>query len=65
MKLLGQVKPRRWRLHFLKRPNLQSIRIPLLRNKSSKDSVKSSEALQKESKDRAAAAPSIEVRNSC
>ncbi|KNA20587.1 hypothetical protein SOVF_050990 [Spinacia oleracea] len=60
MKLLGQVKPRRWRLHFLKRPNLQSIRIPLLRNKSSKDSVKSSEALQKESKDRAAAAPSIE-----
>ncbi|XP_021724563.1 uncharacterized protein LOC110691899 [Chenopodium quinoa] len=63
MKMLGHVKPRRWKLHFLKKPNLQSIRIPLLRNKPSKSSVKSSEASQKESKDRAA--PSIEVPNSC
>ncbi|KAL2938766.1 3-hydroxydecanoyl-[acyl-carrier-protein] dehydratase [Bienertia sinuspersici] len=45
LKLLGQVKPRRWRLQFLKKPNLKSIRIPLMRNRSSKDSVKSPEAL--------------------
>lgn len=63
MKLLGQVKPRRLRLHFLKKPNLKFIRIPLLRNKSSKDSVKNPEMLQKETKDRAA--PSVDVQNSC
>ncbi|XP_057522815.1 uncharacterized protein LOC130802767 [Amaranthus tricolor] len=51
MKLLGQVNPRRWQ--FIKKPNLQSIRIPLLRNRSSKSSLKSSEAVQKDSKDRA------------
>ncbi|CAO2814211.1 unnamed protein product [Amaranthus hypochondriacus] len=51
MKLLGQVNPRRWQ--FIKKPNLQSIRIPLLRSRSSKSSVKSSEAVRKDSKDKA------------
>lgn len=36
MKLLGQIKPRRWRLQFIKRPNFQFIRMPLIRNNSSK-----------------------------
>ncbi|KMT02485.1 hypothetical protein BVRB_9g204310 [Beta vulgaris subsp. vulgaris] len=63
MKLLGQVKPRGWRLQFIKRPNLSSIRIPLLRNKSSKGSTISSEVIQKESNHRTA--PSIDTRNSC
>uniref|UniRef100_A0A7C9DTR2 Triacylglycerol lipase n=2 Tax=Opuntia streptacantha TaxID=393608 RepID=A0A7C9DTR2_OPUST len=48
MKLLGHIKPRRWRLQFIKRPNFQFIRIPLIGNKSSKSTVNSSEALQKE-----------------
>ncbi|XP_074307768.1 uncharacterized protein LOC141642749 [Silene latifolia] len=42
MILLGQIKPRRWKLQ-LKKPNLRFIRIPLMKAKTPKDAAKSSE----------------------
>ncbi|THG21091.1 hypothetical protein TEA_003174 [Camellia sinensis var. sinensis] len=40
MKLLGQIKPKRWQLKFLRRP--------LIRSKSSENAVKPSEVFQKD-----------------
>ncbi|KAJ8425309.1 hypothetical protein Cgig2_022315 [Carnegiea gigantea] len=47
MKLLGQIKPRRWRLQFIRTPNFQFIRIPLIRNNSSKSAVERSRSSAK------------------
>ncbi|KAH9604677.1 hypothetical protein KSS87_001786 [Heliosperma pusillum] len=45
MILLGQIKPRRWKLQ-LNKPNLRFIRIPLMKAKPPKDAAKSSEVGQ-------------------
>ncbi|KAK9676564.1 hypothetical protein RND81_11G085400 [Saponaria officinalis] len=60
MMLVGQIKPKRWKLQ-LKKPNLQFIRIPLImRNKTSKTALQNSETLPKQR-----SCPSKEPQNSC